>query len=135
MEKKAIAPMHLDITWKDDYKNSLRSYKEINSFFNLRDNEAPNYSCFLPISFAHKIKKSGMGSPLWKQFIHAPIENSKLGLIDPIGDKEQAKGHGIIHRYKNRILFTPTTNCPIICRYCFRKNELSNQDERREEQL
>src|SRR5690606_5569384 len=30
---------------------------------------------------------------------------------------------------KNRLLFAPTTKCPINCRYCFRKNELFENDE------
>lgn len=59
-----------------------------------------------------------------KQFQFSIEENESSGLADPIGDQIHAKGNGIIHRYPNRILYTPTTACPINCRYCFRKNEL-----------
>jgi lysine 2,3-aminomutase len=39
------------------------------------------------------------------------------------------KAPQLIHRYKSRALFTPTSVCPIHCRYCFRRNELqSNED-------
>ena len=66
-------------------------------------------------------------SALQKQFVYSEDEvNTPGGLEDPIGDGLKAKGSGIIHRYKNRILYTPTQACPVNCRYCFRKNELNH---------
>ena len=72
---------------------------------------------------------NGPDSALWKQFLPSIEENSDLGRLDPIGDKIHAKNNQLIHRYENRVLFTPTTVCPVLCRYCFRKNELSEKDE------
>jgi lysine 2,3-aminomutase len=64
-----------------------------------------------------------------KQFLANAIELDDAtqlnGLIDPIGDLDYAKGGQLIHRYQNRLLFAPTTVCPVNCRYCFRKNELN----------
>ena len=57
----------------------------------------------------------------------SPEEQSAQGLADPIGDQTYLKAPQLIHRYKNRALFMPTTICPVHCRYCFRKNEL-NED-------
>lgn len=117
------------ITWQDEFRNALKTYREIESFFNLDNPIKLNYSCFIPLSFAERIKNGGEKGVLWKQFIHQEQENAQDGKLDPTGDKQKAKGSGIIHRYNSRVLFTPTTNCPIICRYCFRKNQLSSQDE------
>ena len=116
--------------WTELYRDSIKKREDLNLFFDI-NLETLNYPIFIPKSFAKKIKKSGPDSPLWKQFIPNKVENNKslFDHIDPIGDHQNAKGSGIIHRYKNRILFTPTVNCPIICRYCFRKNELYNQDD------
>ncbi len=88
-----------------------------------------SYSIFIPRPFARRIKDAGYGSPLWQQFIPDDKESDGQGLEDPIADHLYSKGHGIIHRYPNRILFSPTEICPIQCRYCFRKNELHQQDE------
>lgn len=116
--------------WQDEFRSAIKSYSEIKDFFNLdADLEKIPYSVFLPKKFAYKIKHSGKNSALWKQFIPQLFENDEQGFLDPIGDIKSSKGHGIIQKYHNRILFTPTTNCPVICRYCFRKNQLSNQDE------
>lgn len=117
------------IQWQQEFKNSLRTSNDINAFFgtDLKDIE---YNSFIPKSFAQKIKEAGPQSSLWKQFIPAQQENEQIdGMYDPIGDTIHTKAKQLIHRYKNRALFLPTTVCPIICRYCFRKNELTFKDE------
>lgn len=118
-------------TWQDDFKNGLKSISDINRFFEL-SLTANAYEIFIPYNLAVKIKNFGPESVLWKQFIPNQEELSALqesGLTDPIGDKVHSKPGAIVHRYTNRVLFFPTTVCPVICRYCFRKNELSSKDE------
>jgi lysine 2,3-aminomutase len=113
--------------WQEDFKTAIKSTAELENFL---DNPIPqtSYSLFIPKKFLTKIKKAGPHSPLWKQFIPSANEESKLGMIDPIGDQNFLVTKNLIHRYQNRALFIPTTNCPIACRYCFRKNELSDQN-------
>ncbi len=111
--------------WKKSLRSALKNNSELNAYFNLSIN--CSYPHFIPIKLAKKIKKSGPNSALWKQFVPDELENSSLqekGHIDPIGDQLHHKSAQLIHRYKNRALFLPITACPVICRYCFRKNEL-----------
>ena len=117
------------MNWQSDFKEAIRTHEDLVKFFEL-DFSKTNYPIFIPKSFAIKIKDQGPLGVLWKQFLphHDEIENLK-GRYDPIGDKTHSKGNQLIHRYHNRVLFTPTTICPIICRYCFRKNELAEKDE------
>lgn len=87
-----------------------------------------DYPLFIPRPFLEKIKKAGPKSALWKQFI--PHENEQLhtgGLFDPIADQKHSPTPMIVHRYEKKCLFLPTTVCPVICRYCFRKNELAEK--------
>ncbi|MBY0416011.1 MAG: KamA family radical SAM protein [Bdellovibrionales bacterium] len=115
--------------WQEEFKDSLKSNKDLKDFFQV-DFPEVNYPIFLPRSFAAKILKAGVNSPLWNQFLPNAHENdSQVGRLDPIGDKVHAKNNQLIHRYENRVLFTPTTVCPVLCRYCFRKNELASSDE------
>ncbi len=117
------------MSWTTEFKSALKSTEEISNFFN-QDIPEVNYPVFIPIVFAAKIIQAGPGSPLWNQFLPDSNENiANLGRLDPIGDKVHAKNNQLIHRYENRALFTPTTVCPILCRYCFRKNELTDKDE------
>lgn len=116
------------MSWQIDFKESLRTNEDLEKFF---ETEFPKtrFPIFIPKIFAQKIKAAGPDSPLWKQFIPHADEENTIGRYDPIGDITHSKGNQIIHRYHNRVLFTPTTVCPVLCRYCFRKNELAEKDE------
>ena len=111
------------MSWQKAFKTAFRSTKDLENFLNTKVAHTP-YSLFIPQKFAQRIKQAGPNSVLWKQFIPSSLENNDSGLADPIGDQIHAKGNGLIHRYHNRALITLTENCPIHCRYCFRKNEL-----------
>jgi lysine 2,3-aminomutase len=117
------------MSWTQEFKDSLKNTEDLKNFFKT-DFPDVKYPVFLPRVFAEKILKAGPDSPLWKQFLPNALENNvDLGRLDPIGDKIHAKNNQLIHRYENRVLFTPTTVCPVLCRYCFRKNELAEKDE------
>lgn len=103
--------------------------KSLKESFKFKDQVAQIYPQSIPLNFKKYLDQFPKDHPLNKQFIPNTDELSDLGLYDPIGDQIHSKGDGIIHRYKSRLLFTPTTVCPIQCRYCFRKNELSQKDE------
>jgi lysine 2,3-aminomutase len=117
------------VSWTHEFKLALKTREEISTFFEC-DFPEVNYPIFIPIVFAAKILAAGPNSPLWNQFLPHPEENNTdVGRLDPIGDKVHAKNNQLIHRYENRVLFTPTTVCPVLCRYCFRKNELADKDD------
>jgi len=128
IQKKSSLP----VKWQSEFRSALKTIQDINQFFNLNLKES-KYTVFIPLELAYKIKIAGKNSILWKQFIpDVKMEEGhfqEVGLTDPIGDHNHNKAPQLVHRYKNRVLFFPTTKCPVICRYCFRKNELSNPDE------
>lgn len=41
--------------------------------------------------------------------------------VDPIGDRAHEVMPGLIHRYPDRVLLTPTHTCAVYCRFCFRR--------------
>ena len=114
--------------WKKELRENIRSISEVNSYFSLNLPESFPYDINIPKEIASKIKNGS--EVLRAQFLPNlnELKDQEEGLYDPIGDLENSKSSGIVHRYHNRILFFPTTTCPIICRYCFRKNELSQSD-------
>lgn len=120
-------------TWGDSFRLAYKDSRELYEFLGeAQEFDDKTYPVFIPQKLADRIKAAGHDSPLWKQFVPSRTElneRSNEGLYDPIGDSTHSKGGGIIHRYKNRILFSPTTICPVNCRYCFRKNELAAKDE------
>lgn len=46
---------------------------------------------------------------------------------DPIGDRAHAPTPILVHRYPDRALLFPTYECPMFCRYCFRKEALNEK--------
>ena len=119
--------------WKNDLREAFKSTSELYRFLGW-DCEAAarvekTYPLFVPRSLAEKIKSQGPAGVLAREFLPHRDELNPLGLEDPIGDLEHSKAPQLIHRYSSRALFTPTSVCPVHCRYCFRKNELSADHE------
>lgn len=114
--------------WQEIYRNSLRDCKSLEQKLDLKFPET-NFRPLITPHILMLIKKYGIDSPIGKQYLPNKIENdpeiNELGLIDPISDKKYNVAPGLIHRYRNRALFLPTSVCPIHCRYCFRRNEIS----------
>lgn len=121
-------------SWKKELKEAVKTSSALEEILKSKIPKT-NYPLFIPKKLALKIYKAGPQSILWKQFVPHKDEASPLGMEDPIGDHAHSKEGRIIHRYKNRLLFLPTPNCPVICRYCFRKNELAEPDSLFEGQL
>ncbi|MFG1499867.1 KamA family radical SAM protein [Halobacteriovorax sp. XZX-3] len=109
-------------------RKGLRSTDEVNARFGL-NLEPSRYEVFIPNHINELIEKEGFDGIHAKQFLPSNQELHQDGFDDPIGDQQKYVAPQLIHRYDNRALFTPTTICPVICRYCFRKNELSGKHE------
>lgn len=120
--------------WTSEFQLAFKNISDLYSFLGWEltpslTKVAETYPLFVPRNLALKIKAEGPDGILAKEFLPHEKELSPEGLIDPIGDKEFFKAPQLIHRYKTRALFTPTSVCPVHCRYCFRKNELNAADE------
>jgi lysine 2,3-aminomutase len=126
------------LNWTSELQLAFKHASELYSFLEWEMPEelkevTAKYSLFIPRGLAQRIKELGPKSPLAREFLPHTFETgqefNRNGFLDPIGDKEFLKAPQLIHRYKTRALFTPTSICPVHCRYCFRKNELSAADD------
>jgi len=110
--------------WKSAITSSLKTIQDAEKFFGCPLPATP-FKIFIPLPLAREIKRLGLDSPLGKQYLPSVEENNTNGMADPIGDDAHRVTPHLIHRYKNRALFLPIKSCPIICRFCFRKNLLN----------
>jgi len=123
------------ISWNLEFSRAFKNARELYQFlgpafdFSGLEKITQTYPLFLPRRLAKKIKEQGPAGVLAREFLPAIEELSTQGLMDPIGDKNFNRAPQLIHRYPSRALFTPTSICPVHCRYCFRKNELNAKDE------
>lgn len=124
--------MGMNLSWKSDFQAAYKNSTELFQFLGWESDSTgveKKYPLFIPQSLAQKIKHQGRDGVLAREFLPDLKELNEVGLDDPIGDKEHFKAPQLIHRYFSRALFTPTSICPVHCRYCFRKNELNAKDE------
>lgn len=121
--------------WTTEFSSAFKNLSDLYAFLEWEldpqlENVTSKYPLFIPRNLAKKIKIQGADGVLARKYIPSTVEIKKdSGLSDPIGDKAYLKAPQLIHRYHSRALFTPTTVCPVHCRYCFRKNELTQGDE------
>jgi lysine 2,3-aminomutase len=61
--------------------------------------------------------------PIARQFLPSLDELVTLPeeRADPIGDAAHSPVPGIVHRHAGRVLFKVVANCPVYCRFCFRR--------------
>lgn len=64
--------------------------------------------------------------PIAKAFVPTPAELFAIPeeRADPIGDAAHTPVPGIVHRHRDRLLFTPALTCPVFCRFCFRRAKM-----------
>jgi lysine 2,3-aminomutase len=74
-------------------------------------------------AIADLIDRSDAADPIARQFIPSPDELAILAdeMADPIGDARFSPVPGVVHRYPDRVLLTPTHACAVYCRFCFRR--------------
>ena len=114
--------------WREQLREALRTPAALGKFLGRPIVDCP-YPLLIPLPLAERIRRAGEGSSLWRQFVPVAEEADEGGWVDPIGDHRHATGGALIHRYGNRALFLSTRHCPVLCRYCFRKNELARPDD------
>lgn len=125
-------------SWTHEFSRAFKDVRELYRYLAWEmpselEAVAKTYPLFIPRSLADKIKAQGPNGSLAKEFLPHNLEIdlnlNESGYADPIGDRSHQVAPQLIHRYTSRVLFTPTSVCPVHCRYCFRKNELSPNDE------
>jgi len=87
---------------------------------------ASRWSVGLTPGLAARIDRADPGDPLARQFVPDPEEllADPDELADPIGDLAHRPVPGIVHRYPDRALLTPTHACAVYCRFCFRRERV-----------
>lgn len=118
-------------SWTLKFQEAFRDSASLSAFLGwaVPSQVTKIYPVFIPKDLAQRMKDEGPDGVLAREFFPDEAELIDQGYLDPIGDKKFNVAPQIIHRYPNRVLFTATSVCPVHCRYCFRKNELSPNDE------
>ncbi|WP_295163967.1 EF-P beta-lysylation protein EpmB [uncultured Buchnera sp.] len=118
-------------SWLYEISNSIIEPKKLLKFLHLEQHpkyyDAESRKLFpfrVPYSFASRMRKKDPEDPLLLQVITNNQEflNNLEFNEDPIKERKNIVLPGLLHKYKDRVLWMLKTNCAINCRYCFRKH-------------
>jgi lysine 2,3-aminomutase len=87
------------------------------------DDVAHRYAVAVSPHLLSLVDPANPHDPIARQFLPSLDELVTLPeeLADPIGDAAHSPVPGIVHRHPDRVLFKVVANCPVYCRFCFRR--------------
>ena len=118
-------------SWQYAMKTAIRSPETLINMLSLPkhfiDNaffSSTSFRLFVPHSFIARMEVGNINDPLLRQVLPV-VDETRLvkGFVqDPLEEKQANPLPGLLHKYKNRVLVFPSTQCAIHCRYCFRRH-------------
>ena len=118
--------------WKWQFRNRIVTVDQLKKLVPLSVEEeaqirlvVKRYPLSITPYYLSLIDFNDPNDPIRKQAIPSieEISMSKIGLEDPLGEKEDSVVPGMVHRYPDRVLMVLTDICPMLCRHCTRKRE------------
>ena len=87
---------------------------------------AARYAVAVPPALAALIEPGAAADPIGLQVLPdaGELRLAEGECADPIGDAAHAPLPGIVHRYPDRVLLTPSFACAVYCRFCFRRERV-----------
>jgi lysine 2,3-aminomutase len=144
---QAEAPSHPqsplpNLGWKEQFRLAIRTPRQlaehglvsIDALEAQRaewEKVAEKYSVFIPLYYAGLIDRENPTCPIRLQAVPRLEEllADDRASNDPLGDFIHRPADRLTHRYQGRALLHLTVNCPMYCRYCFRKSLLNENSE------
>ncbi|HJN37701.1 MAG TPA: EF-P beta-lysylation protein EpmB [Gammaproteobacteria bacterium] len=115
--------------WKQSLKEVFRCPKDLLRHLNvdlatLALDITPEFRLRVPKEFVDLMEKGNPTDPLLLQVLSSQEElQSYDGFVkDPLDESSFQPIPGVIHKYKNRVLWVLSGGCAIHCRYCFRRH-------------
>lgn len=117
--------------WQADLRQAFRAVSDLLEFLGLDWRSAPfevqrnpDFPLRVPLAFARRMRKGDWQDPLLAQVLPLGLEGDVAPgfTLDAVGDKAAECAPGLLHKYTNRALMLPTSQCAVHCRYCFRRH-------------
>ncbi|VFP88232.1 EF-P beta-lysylation protein EpmB [Candidatus Erwinia haradaeae] len=116
--------------WLDQLVDVITDYNELLQFLSLKYHPYLTINHFgsgdfplrIPRTFAERMRKGDPKDPLLLQVITSDQEYIDIPgyNVNPLNEQNSIVP-GLLHKYRNRVLFLVKGNCAVHCRYCFRR--------------
>lgn len=112
--------------WRQELKKALKGDNH-SQFAQHQEMDQSALSLFPAVITDDQLKLidwQNQNDPIAAQFLPTHAENHSHPDFknDPVGDMASSQNHGIIHKYKGRVLLIASGSCAVNCRYCFRRH-------------
>ena len=116
--------------WRGDLRRGARSIRDLVARGIVPAGEAAalgpvvdRFGLLVPAYYLGLIDREDPACPIRRQVVPdlrelLPVPGE---LADPIGDAAHERTPILVHRYPDRALLLATHQCPVVCRFCFRK--------------
>ena len=124
--------------WRWQLRRRIRDLSELERIFVLTDDERSTVQRVggrLPLGitpyYASLIDRTDSLDPLRRTMVPVAGEllRTRGEADDPLGEEEDSVEGGIVHRYRDRVLFLVTNFCATYCRYCTRARMVGHTGE------
>ena len=122
-------------TWKDQVRNTIRTTDSLKGYLNLNseDEEAihraeTEFRWHVTPYYASLMDKSDPRCPIRMQAVPQAVElQDDFGTIDPLLEEDHNPAPNVIKVYPDRIAWTVSNTCPVLCRHCLRKRMIGRE--------
>jgi EF-P beta-lysylation protein EpmB len=123
-------PIQVESSWQKELSFAFKHARALLDYLNIDPNLFPDadhartlFPMLVPRPFVHKMEKGNPNDPLLLQVLPQFSEFSKQAGYskDPLLE-QSTHTHGMLHKYRSRVLLILKTACAVNCRYCFRRH-------------
>jgi len=113
--------------WHELFNTSITSAEELSEHYLFDHKDMQNIIDKFPmrINLYYLSLIKTYGDPIWKQAVPDSMEiKDYLNAEDPLCEEIQSPVKNLIHRYPDRVLFSVSSQCAMLCRFCMRKRKM-----------
>jgi len=118
--------------WKWHFRNRITSIDRLSRYIPMTPEERERlelvtgrYPLAITPYYLSLIDPYNADDPVRRQAVpsYEEMTMGRIGMEDPLGEREDSVVPGLVHRYPDRVLLVLTDICPMLCRHCTRKRE------------
>ncbi|MFC1535515.1 KamA family radical SAM protein, partial [Thermodesulfobacteriota bacterium] len=122
-------------SWNWQVQHSIRSVNELRDYVRINRREEhgiklaeAEFSWHITPYYAGLMMRDDASCPIRKQAIpHEQELHDESGIIDPLEEERHNPAPNIIKVYPDRIAWTISNTCPVLCRHCLRKRMVGRE--------
>lgn len=121
--------------WKQQIKDTIKNVSELKKYIHISPEEEKEihkaeeeFSWRITPYYAAKMRPDDRNCPFRLQAIPQEQEmHDEEGMMDPLLEEEHNPAPNIIKVYPDRIAWTVSNICPVLCRHCLRKRMVGRE--------